>query len=87
MLLSGGPTNIRMIIMSEKIQRNAAAMGDTMSHRFPDGRRHKHNTYHLIYRRNEPSSNPFTNEWEQMSNIGKNNIKKTRLRIVKHRIH
>lgn len=81
--------------MSEKCQRTAANMRETMLHRYDDGLQHKHDKCHLPYRqhcRSHPTS--LTNghdlnrkENESIGVIYEKIPKKTRLRIVKHRVH
>ena len=84
--------------MSDRIQRTAATMRETMLNRYDDGFHHKHDKYHLPYRMHWPShprnTKQLSNGHEQtiepnksMSALGKKIVKKTRLRIVKHRIH
>lgn len=84
--------------MSERIQRNAETLREHMLNRYDDGFHHKHNKCHLPYRMHWPShpshSHQLINKHDQtinsnesISEMGKKIIKKTRLRIVKHRIH
>lgn len=84
--------------MSERIQRTAATMRETMHARYDDGLHHKHDKCHLPYRLHWPSHPASTvqlvNGLDQKKEvhastgtIREKNLKKTRLRIVKHRIH
>ena len=84
--------------MSEKIQRTAEIMRNTMHHRYDDGLHHKHNKYRLPYRlhwRSHPSNTEQLRDGFDQSqalnelepSFREKNLKKTRLRIVKHRIH
>ena len=93
-----GPTNRRMIIMSEKTQRTAATMRNHMHQRYDDGLHHKHDKCHLPYRLHWPSHSNNSVQWvdgldqaidqkEPILTISKKIQKKTRLRIVKHNIH
>ena len=81
--------------MSEKLQHTAATMRETMLHRYDDGLHHKHNKCHLPYRRHcrsHPSqlTNGHDLNREENESIGviyEKIPKKSRLRIVKLRIH
>ena len=84
--------------MSEKTQRTSAIMRETMHHRYDDGLHHKHDKCRLPYRLHWPSHPAYTVQIadghdqaleinESTGRVREKNLKKTRLRIVKHRIH
>ena len=84
--------------MSDRTQRTAATMRENMLRRYDDDFHHKHDKCHLPYRMHWPShphnKTHLSHEQEQTpqagetsSQLGKRIVKKTRLRIVKHRSH
>ncbi len=90
-----GPIFERMTIMSEKQQRTAASMRETMLHHYDDTLHHKHDKYHLTYRQHWPS-HPVqaVNKIEAEKEINKStgiirerNLRKFRKQFAKVCIH
>ena len=84
--------------MSEKQQRTAASMRETMLHHYDDTLHHKHDKYHLSYRMHWPShpSHPVQavngHDVEKAINestgiVRERNLQKTRKRFDKGRFH
>jgi len=84
--------------MSEKQQRTAASMRETMLHHYDDTLHHKHDKYHLHYRLHWPShpvesTQLTTGEDENRPAnastgiIRKRNLRKFRKQFAKNRIH
>ncbi len=84
--------------MSEKQQRTAASMRETMLHHYDDSLHHKHNKNHLSYRQHWPShpanAVQLTNrhDIEKPANestgiIRERNLQKIRKRFDKGRFH
>jgi len=84
--------------MSEKQQRTAANMRETMIHHYDDALHHKHDKYHLTYRQHWPShpvniAQTTTNledkkEINQPTGIiRERNLQKLRKRFDKGRFH
>ncbi len=86
----------RKIIMSEKLQRNAANMRLQMSEHYDDGIHHKHNKNHLAYRQHwrtypvqKDSHHLHTPAWFLLhSLLNKRQQKKARTRVhVRQQVH
>lgn len=84
--------------MSERLQRTAASMRETMLNHYDDTLHHKHDKYHLQYRQHWPSHPAKSvkiadgrdiekGPMESTGLIRKRNLQKLRKRFDKNRAH